>query len=378
MYTESKRLEFLDSIRGLAALAVLLSHTLFAFVWPPGVSHFINLPLVNVFFDGKGAVAMFFVLSGFVLSRPYVVPANGKPPRQIFLPTFYLRRLTRIWLPWLGAFGASALAQRFFFQAPITEPPTTAWLDQFWHVPVTLENFLRQSIFVLHDNRVQLLNQDWSLGIELKGSALIPLFVLLASGWRMAGLVSLGFALLFGLPTGCFYVSFILGILLAKYHVQLLRWLQPWSAISRSLLLLTGLFFYEFHHVGMSYLRLPAYENYYWCGTSIGCVLILLGCLSSHRLQRLLNRPVPVFLGRISYSVYLLQFIVILCVLPPFVRCLNVLGFDQPILLLPLTVIVSVGLTAALSAINYRLVEMPCIQLGHNLTAMIQRRLGKT
>lgn len=35
MYSESKRVEFLDSIRGLAALFVLLSHITGTFAWPP-------------------------------------------------------------------------------------------------------------------------------------------------------------------------------------------------------------------------------------------------------------------------------------------------------------------------------------------------------
>jgi peptidoglycan/LPS O-acetylase OafA/YrhL len=41
---------------------------------------------------------MFFVLSGYVLAKPYL-PAAGSPScRRIFLPTFYTRRFTRIWL----------------------------------------------------------------------------------------------------------------------------------------------------------------------------------------------------------------------------------------------------------------------------------------
>jgi peptidoglycan/LPS O-acetylase OafA/YrhL len=59
---------------------------------------------------------MFFVLSGFVLSRPYVA-AGGEDPRPIFLPTFYLRRLTRIWLPWFAAFAVSAIARHFFIRS---------------------------------------------------------------------------------------------------------------------------------------------------------------------------------------------------------------------------------------------------------------------
>src|SRR5258708_5514461 len=100
MHPASKRIEFLDTIRGLAALAVLLSHS-FIFAWPGQVSWFFNLPFINIFFNGKEAVTVFFVLSGFVLSRPFC--GNDGPVRTINLPVFYLKRFTRIWLPWFFA-----------------------------------------------------------------------------------------------------------------------------------------------------------------------------------------------------------------------------------------------------------------------------------
>jgi hypothetical protein len=77
MYSQPKRIEFLDSIRGLAALFVLLSHTIGAFAWPASFFAMARWPFISILFDGKAAVAMFFVLSGYVLAKPYVeiVPA---------------------------------------------------------------------------------------------------------------------------------------------------------------------------------------------------------------------------------------------------------------------------------------------------------------
>ena len=85
----TQRLEALDSIRGLAALAVLFGHTCGTFVWPVSWVKWIRWPLFNMAFDGRSAVAMFFVLSGFVLSRPYV--SSISPPLNV--PVFYIRRL---------------------------------------------------------------------------------------------------------------------------------------------------------------------------------------------------------------------------------------------------------------------------------------------
>src|ERR1700742_1415897 len=70
--SSSPRIEFLDSIRGLAALAVLLSHAAGVLVAPAFFFYVLHIPLLNAGFDGKAAVAMFFLLSGLVLSRPYL------------------------------------------------------------------------------------------------------------------------------------------------------------------------------------------------------------------------------------------------------------------------------------------------------------------
>ena len=130
MRAESQRLEYFDSIRGLAALAVLLSHSLI-FAWPTTVWAFIHAPFVSLAFNGKQAVVMFFVLSGYVLARPYVEVKN-QAARKIFLPAFYLRRFIRIWLPWFGIFCLSALAQVWWFREWPTSVKINDWAAQFW------------------------------------------------------------------------------------------------------------------------------------------------------------------------------------------------------------------------------------------------------
>jgi hypothetical protein len=92
MDTETKRVEYLDSIRGLAALFVLLCHTTKAFDWPPAYWTLINWPFIYILFDGKAAVVMFFVLSGYVLSKPYVTSADTPPqnfPANLLSPSLH-------------------------------------------------------------------------------------------------------------------------------------------------------------------------------------------------------------------------------------------------------------------------------------------------
>jgi peptidoglycan/LPS O-acetylase OafA/YrhL len=52
---------------------VLFGHTKAVFAWPNSLVAWAKFPVVNILFDGRSAVTMFLVLSGFVLSRPYLI-----------------------------------------------------------------------------------------------------------------------------------------------------------------------------------------------------------------------------------------------------------------------------------------------------------------
>ncbi|WP_182299468.1 acyltransferase family protein [Cohnella cholangitidis] len=66
----------LDALRGLASLAVLFSHILLI-TGPSSMGYVVYALLTRtyspfqIFVNGNGAVVLFFVLSGFVLSLPF-------------------------------------------------------------------------------------------------------------------------------------------------------------------------------------------------------------------------------------------------------------------------------------------------------------------
>jgi peptidoglycan/LPS O-acetylase OafA/YrhL len=379
-YAQPKRMEYLDSIRGLAALSVLLGHEIMAFAWPPDLLGWGNLPFLNMLVDGRSAVTMFFVLSGFVLAHPYLAPPEeGREVRQLFIPTFYLRRITRIWLPWAFAFGLSLLARRWFFSPVDTVPPISHWLTQFWHAPVSAASVFHQCFFGLHDATQLLLPQDWSLGVELRGSLLIPLFIILVrrSTLALAGLA--GLILIFH-PTGQYYLSFALGVWAAKYYhrAELLRTL---GFGIKCLILGVGILLYQNRLLANHYWTNEHFtgliDKIVWCVTSVGCVLILMATLGSRRIQGKLHLPPVLLLGRVSFSVYLLQFIVILCFLPWLIRWLNTAGLHSPPLVMLTTVVLGALATIALAVGMYYAVEVPSMDLGRRLTKLVQRQWVK-
>jgi peptidoglycan/LPS O-acetylase OafA/YrhL len=77
-----------DSLRGIAAVAIVIMHTRYMAKWPWITAHW--------------AVMLFFVLSGFVLAQPWAI--GSSPPTL----TFLMRRLCRLWPPVIVAVIISA------------------------------------------------------------------------------------------------------------------------------------------------------------------------------------------------------------------------------------------------------------------------------
>ena len=375
----AKRVEYLDSIRGLAALFVLLSHTVGTFAWSPKLMAWMGFPFLRILVSGKEGVVMFFILSGYVLSRPYVpVAGAGGKVRKMYLPSFYVRRFARIWLPWFMVFLLSWFARVFLFWMPETTPPVTAWAHSFWQAPMTVGDFFSQCVFGLHDSTRMLLNQDWSLGVELKASLLMPLLIFLSRERFTLVLVILGVVNSLCLYTGVYYLTFILGVLLARYGDLCLPFLSRMGGAMKLFFLLVGLLLYQ----GLSFaVSLNNGFRTGWVISGIGCVMLLLFTKVSPGTQRFLHWKPFVLMGRVSYSIYLLQMVIILCLLPWFVWVINhcFLGhmLNEPTLMLA-TFAASIMATAGLALLTYRFVEVPSIDLGLKVATFLEGRFKRS
>ena len=113
------RIAYLESIRGLAALQVLLLHFLAAFApdlvfSPPAgaaVAGYIHLSPLYFLYDGYSAVYIFFALSGYVLTRSFERHL-GQPSSQI------LARVIRLGLPAITATLVAAAVMLMFGKPP--------------------------------------------------------------------------------------------------------------------------------------------------------------------------------------------------------------------------------------------------------------------
>lgn len=356
------RLAALDSLRGLASLSVLLGHTLSVCTWDTSYSQWF---LINNIFDGRSAVTMFFVLSGFVLTLGHL----GNPAKPLHLIPFYARRFTRIWIPWFAFFLASLVARNLFYHIPsATSPALSHHQLSFWQHDLTLVDFLKQSVFQLHDHTRLLLPQDWSLGVELRASALIPIFLLLIRRSWLA-LITASILILWLKPSGgCYYASFAIGLLAARVYSAGL------GARQGLIMFIAGAMLYQSRWLYSTVYSPPegTAERDVWLIGALGCALVILGALKSHRMRTLLEHPLLTHLGKISYSLYLVQVIVLLCIAPWIIKGLNSLGLVSETWLQFLLLLSVSAVCIPLAHFGEQWIEVPCIRLGKYVTRRLQ------
>ncbi len=165
-----QRLRELDSLRGLAALGVVLHHGLFysGALPTPLIDHLRSTPL-QVFVQGRPFVLLFFVLSGFVLSRSL---ASSAPALRTYFG-WSLQRAIRLIVPAAGSVVLSAVLYRLAYSG--SWPDETTWMQLLsWAAPPDLHRIVIEGGLF---EQGALNNPLWTLIIELRISLVIPLLV---------------------------------------------------------------------------------------------------------------------------------------------------------------------------------------------------------
>ncbi|MDF2048419.1 acyltransferase [Arthrobacter sp. Cr_A7] len=179
------RIRSLDGLRGVAALVVVIGHSLIVFPWLRYV-HTSEDPLpfgtvswwgthtpLHLLWAGSEAVYIFFVLSGFVLTLP-VLQASSFSWRQ-----YYPRRLARLYLP---VWAALAFAVVLTACVSLLDAPTAqVWLAEKEPLLAPLR-IVRDAVLL---TGVSDLNGPlWSLHWEMLFSLALPAYVIFACRWR--------------------------------------------------------------------------------------------------------------------------------------------------------------------------------------------------
>jgi len=357
---EKARLGYLDSFRGIAAFSVFFSHYYGAF---PTVTipRWATFSPLSFFRDGFGSVAMFFVLSGFVLTFQHFQKDSDFDLRKNLLP-FVIARWVRIYLPFLVALFIS-IGCLLIFGNDHSLPDANIWFTNIWAEPLTLNSIAKQAALFVNIPFDPMIPQSWTLSIELLASMLMPFLTLIASKTALGFI----FFIILNLKKRWFLFHFAAGILIAKYYSNLEKYSKQIPSLHRVVLFVISLYFYTWYFSRTEFyaenLAGVVYDHY-WYIMGIGSAGIIVLTMGSTKLKNFFEWGPLTYLGRISYSIYLIHFIVLKTVSVAIFSAGIKYNIAQTtsfkIAAMSLTVI-SVILMAE---IFYRFVEVPLIHLG--------------
>lgn len=389
-----RRILYLDGLRGWAALFVLFHHLLLAFA-PDGHETALKESPVSAplgfLTDGPLAVAIFFILSGIVLTAA-LTAAEDKGLR-LGLPSLMLKRWLRLGLPVCAAGLLVVLLFAIGWDRSIAIgwAAESSFMRQFFAAGYepTLPVVLRESFigaFVgptpAHDPVL------WTIRIEFAGSLLIFALALLFPAGRNRLLSALALGILLALlppewpaqlPLGWignYCALFMLGMVLHEImRMDALSGQQPgeWRDSFGLTLILLGLCLYPLFgiHIYDPAATPPDIRQPILGGSQLRAALVVIGVLLSPTLQQFLANTVSAFLGRISFGLYLLHAPLIWSVGGlTYLPLAEDLGHVGAALVASVIVIL---LSLSLSALFHAYIEQPSMRISAGAAALPQR-----
>lgn len=363
---KAERLDYLDSTRGIAALMVMFGHLI---NWKYGDSHIIHA--ASVVFNANDAVSFFFVLSGMVLSYPYL--QLGKP---LDIGKFYVNRMFRIY----PAFWVALLVNVFYARRHDLAQLGASELVQIF---ITNKEQFWQEFFLIKGHNLYYL-PGWTLSIEIVFSFLMPFLVAMAKYNRKLIPWLILMSLVSSYVTGIFLFHFTLGLFLGAYFstynseaIKSTFWYRY-----RYLLLALALSLFSMRqwtkivpigghtlHELLAYLQLDFFHL-----SALASFIFIVGLIHFRRLRSVFELPLLVYIGKISYSIYLVHWVLVWAigdhwesrVLPLFPNAASALA---------VCAIVCFVLTILLASLLHYTVEIPFMKLGKKVVKKMKPTL---
>jgi peptidoglycan/LPS O-acetylase OafA/YrhL len=295
------RMPELDGLRGWAALVVLLGHTFQTWLLNPEllrnlghseVSRILYSSPVMLMVDGTFAVQLFFVISGAALSIP--VLAAIKPYRSV--ANLALFRYPRLVIPIAASCLLAYLlaAASLYSNAEAGALSKSVWLSSLYQFDISNTPLLKFILFDVFFAYTTTWNAAlWTMPIELAGSFAVFALLLLAR-WRWLLIVASASGSI--LLANSIYGGFFLGALIAAACFPSRESLRGLGAVS----LIGGL-------AVQAAFRTDYFQTNGYLAMNIAAALIVFGACMSPVASRMLAAAPSRFMGRISFSLYLVH-----------------------------------------------------------------------
>ncbi len=383
------RIEALDSVRGIAALIVVIHHCFlvqpvysdfFFSHWKTNASGVVSSIFLyspaRLVWAGYEAVTLFFVLSGLVLALPWI---EGRP---VEYKKFAIRRMCRLYIPYAVAIAFAAVLNVTLMQHADVSG-ASKWVNE-----MTWTN--RVNPLVLFDHFAAIGHHATINGVthtliwEIRVSLLFPLIIVPIARWGVRGALAVltcllvlivGMQLLYG------NISALGNLLISIPHQSLANKLAielQWTAYYACLFVFGSLLATRLQEIRILFARAGSWWVFVLLGcgllvfqghwshwhavqefmVAVGSVLILCAAIAPGGVEKMLLKRLPRYLGRLSFSLYLVHV--------PIILTLTIL--TRGTLSLPLLILVVVPASIALAdAFDYA-VTAPAANLGHRLT----------
>lgn len=298
--TNTNRAMHLDGIRGVAALAVALFHFARSFDNSLINSNAINQTFISTIWNGHFAVALFFVLSGFLFFEKFYCTTISSAV------TASIKRYLRLCIPILSICLAAYAIHKsgLYFNKEAGIASDSNWLKRWYDFQPDIYLAIKESFwsdFVSFDANHTYNSNLWTISYELFAVLLVIAFGFLcnyiSTSFQIVTLV-----LAAALSFGTHYFEFILGATLA---LACLRWricLSPTVAVFVAALALSIA-----PMVLPSQVASLAMDLLY----PVAAVLFIGSVNASTVLRKTFSNRIFVKLGELSFGLYLTHFIVL-------------------------------------------------------------------
>ena len=316
------RLEYLDGLRGWASLGVVFSHSLETWLINPTamkargldwILDLINATPLGVMMDGTLAVMIFFTISGTALSFPIL---TSKSPSRT-LVEMGLLRFPRLTIPIVASclIAYVLLANGLLVNQPAAWLSNSTWLVWNYAFPADFSAMVRFTLWDVYFDYSAFRSWNavlWTMPVEAQGSfaVFISLFLI---RWPLARtIIAVAMAGYLARSPLC---GFFAGVVIAEIIHRRRTTVQPAQAKpiawAGALLLLFAL-------AAAIFIRTAAGHRF-MRATGIQAMLILnvisistvLGVALFPQAARALSNRASRFMGRISFSLYLVHLIII-------------------------------------------------------------------
>ena len=384
------KIAYIDGFRGLGVLIVFTGHFLISFYPffgsnnPDGIffrnnnlMKYIVFSPISTFYNGHYAVISFLILSGYVLSYKYFLTGN----KNVVISSL-VRRYFRLTIPIFFSCLLAYICLKFdlFFNYETSLVTNSKWLAKFYSFK---PDFIQMIRFAFYDvyfdyNNSQTYNTPlWVMSIFLFGSFLV--FSLLFS-FRYVRKRYIIYAIAIFLLHKTYYLAFILGMMLCDANISNHDYRSLFkNKIMLFFLLVTGIYFgskklpddwlYNLLNNNLITIYFNGFSGILY--QIIGSFFIIYVLINAEIMRRFFSNKIMLFFGKISFSFYLIHFIVI-CSLSCFLfNSLYELMLPKGICFL-LTLLITFFVTTLLSYLFYQSVERKTVQYSRKLYHLLE------